>query len=162
MTYPRKSPAVAEKRQTSYKPEPEKTKSVEEKPVPPVKKLPEKSKSLPGTTSIKNHKTKIEDKKEETEEDLSNKPTDDFTQEQIETLWKNVGEKYKSDKNLFSTLTKHKPHKKENYVVEYVVDNKIQKKEIEDRLMELMPILREKLNNFQIQINIFGYRTTKK
>jgi len=149
----RKSPAVAEKKQVSYKPEPEKPKSVEEKPPPPVTKKPEKSKAIPGTISIKNHKA-VEEVKDEVEEDFTNKPADEFTQEQIETLWKEVAEKNKSDKNLFSTLTKHKPLKKENFVIEYVVDNKIQKKEIEDRLMEIMPILREKLNNYQIQLSI--------
>jgi len=149
----RKSPAVAERKQVSYKLEPEKPKSIEEKPPPPVTKKPEKSKAIPGTISIKNHKA-VEEIKDEVEEDFTNKPADEFTQEQIETLWKEVAEKNKSDKNLFSTLTKHKPLKKENFVIEYVVDNKIQKKEIEDRLMEIMPILREKLNNYQIQLSI--------
>jgi DNA polymerase-3 subunit gamma/tau len=152
--FARKSPTIKEKKGVVYKTEPEKPKIVEEKPAPPVQKPPEKSKAIPGTISIKNHKTAIEDKKEETEEDLKNKPADEFTQEQIEVLWKEVAKKYKTDKNLFSTLTKGTPKKKENFIIEYVVDNKIQKREIEERLIEFLPVIREKLNNYHLQVNV--------
>jgi DNA polymerase-3 subunit gamma/tau len=151
----RKGSPVVGKKQASYDSHVEKPKAVEEKPPPAVKKQPDIKKAIPGTISIKNSKAIAENNKaEETEEDKKNKPSGDFSQEQLETVWKNVAEKYKSDKNLFSTLTKQKPSKKENFVVEYVVDNKIQKKEIEERLIEFLPVFREKLNNYQIQVSI--------
>ncbi|OQX77183.1 MAG: hypothetical protein B6D61_07585 [Bacteroidetes bacterium 4484_249] len=105
-----------------------------------------------GTISIKNHISEKE--KEKSEEDLSNKPSDEFSQEQLENAWTVVSRNYEPDKNLHTTLSKHKPLKAEDFIVKFTVDNKIQKKEIEDRLIDFLPKFRAKLNNFKIQLNI--------
>jgi len=150
----RKSSIVTEKKQETYKPVPVEQKSKSLEPSISTIKQPLKSKSIPSTISIKNHHAAKEVKEENTEDDLKNKPADEFDQNHIESIWEDVATKYKSDKNFYSTLTKHKPVKKENFIIDFTVDNKIQKREIEDHLIEFLPVIRAKLNNYKIQMNI--------
>jgi len=154
MDFGGKSSSVAEKKQATYQSEPVNQKSTSEEVSKPQIKQTEKSKSIPGTISIKNHKTSHAKKKEETEEDLINKPADEFSQNQLESVWKIVAESYKTDKNFYTTLTKHKPVATEKSAIKFTVDNKIQKKEIEDKLIDFLPVIRKKLNNYHIQMNI--------
>ncbi len=136
-------------------PQPSASKVNEPDPVPvQEKKIVAKNGSLPGTISIKNNKVAEGEIKNEEPEDITNKPADDFSQDQLDNVWKLVAGKYKGDNNLFITFTKHKPTKGSNHIIEFTVDNKIQKKEIEDRFIEFIPMIKEALNNFHIQINI--------
>ncbi len=141
----------------AYKPVAKPTESEVKEPKPaPVqeKKVKAKNGHIPGTISIKNNKPSEEKVKVEEPEDLSNKPADDFTQDQVENIWNLIAGKYKSNNNLYTTFTKHKPVKGKENCIEFTVDNKIQKKEIEDRFMEFIPVIKENLNNFHLQINI--------
>ena len=151
------SSKYVEKAHTPYKPLAQSTESkIQEPPPAPVKgkKTIAKNGSLPGTISIKNSKSADEKEKSEESEDLTNKPANDFTQEQLNKTWHLVADKYKSDNNLYITFTKHKPIKGKDNKIEFTVDNKIQKKEIEDRFMEFIPIIKENLNNYSIQLDI--------
>ncbi len=152
-----KSSKYAEKMHASYKTVPQSSEAKVKEPAPgPVqeKKIVAKNGNLPGTISIKNSKPAEEKETNEEPEDLTNKPADDFTQEQLDKIWHLVAEKYKSDKNLYITFTRHKPTKGKDHKIEFTVDNKIQKKEIEDRFMEFIPKIKENLNNFHIQMDI--------
>lgn len=128
----------------------------EPQPPAPVqeKKTIAKNGHMPGTISIKNSKPPLENEKDEEPEDITNKPADDFSQERLDEVWNLVADKYKSDNNLYITFTKHKPVKGEENSIVFTVDNKIQKKELEDRFMEFVPILKESLNNFHLQMDI--------
>lgn len=106
----------------------------------------------PGTISIKNHKKEI--LVEEKEEDLALKPADDYSNDQLINVWGEMTEKFKGDQNFYLTLKRNKPVKKEKNLFEFSVDNKIQKKEIEDRKLDIMPLIKEKLNNFHVHLNI--------
>jgi len=118
------------------------------------KKTTAKKGNMPGTISIKNSKPPEEKDKDEELEDITNKPADDFSQEKLDKVWNLVAEKYKSDNNLYITFTKHKPIKGKENSIAFTVDNKIQKKELEDRFMEFVPIIKENLNNFHLQMDI--------
>lgn len=159
------SPPKIEKPKEQYKAPTAPTKehiALEPEKPEPIKKPQEEKKPIlaagkfPSTTSIKEAKSaaQIEEEKKEAEEDLSNKPFDNFTQEQLHKAWLTVSEKYKKDQNLLTSLTKHKPELLDNFQIDFTVDNKIQKKEIEDRLLEFLPEIRQELNNFKIQLNI--------
>ena len=111
--------------------------------------------NIPGTISIK--KTREENGKKKTEveveEDLSGKPSAEFTQERLESVWTLFTESIKKKSpNLFATLTRNKPELKEDHLIELVIDNKVQEKEIMERRSNILFFLREELNNYQIQL----------
>lgn len=116
----------------------------------PVKPKP----TVPGTISIKNHQQAKKEEIEGESEDMSGKPADDFDQAKLTTAWNELCLSFEKDKNFHSTLTKNKPTFKEGFQIVFEVDNKIQKSEIDDRKLELLPKLRETLNNFQIQLDV--------
>ncbi|MCD4730910.1 MAG: DNA polymerase III subunit gamma/tau [Bacteroidales bacterium] len=152
-----KSSKYIEKTHTSYKTVAKPSEAKVKEPAPKLvqeKKIVAKNGNLPGTISINNSKPSEEKEKNEQPEDLTNKPANDFTQEQLDNIWHFVAEKYKRDKNRYITFTKHKPRKGHNHKIEFTVDTKIQKKEIEDRFIEFIPMIKENLNNFHIQIDI--------
>ena len=106
-----------------------------------------------GTVSIKNHQPKNKPEVEN-EEDNRNKPADEFSQSDLEQAWKKVSGNFQKDNNFFLTLSRNKPVKRENNNFEFTVDNKIQKKEIEDSKLKIMPPIKEILNNFHLHLNI--------
>lgn len=107
-----------------------------------------------GTTSIRKKEETPEPEQKENGMTMADQPADDFMQEKLESVWQEAIEKYNSDKNLLITFTKHKPVKAGKNEIEFKVDNKIQKKEIEDRLTEFLPDIRQKLNNYHLMLNI--------
>jgi DNA polymerase-3 subunit gamma/tau len=122
--------------------------------VEPTMKQPDPVKrTTPSTISIRSQ-TQPKEKKGKQEEDLSNKPADDFTEEQLLKAWVAAAEKFRTDKNIYFTLKRSKPVRKGKSILEFTVDNKIQKKEIEDRKMDLLPPIKESLNNFHIDLTI--------
>ncbi len=121
--------------------------------VPEVKQQPATTAYM-GTTSIKKQVEKPEPVQKENGAPMEDQPADDFTQERLESVWQDAIGRYNNDKNLLITFTKHKPAKAGNKVIDFKVDNKIQKKEIEDRLTEFLPDIRTKLNNFHLMLNI--------
>jgi len=107
---------------------------------------------VPGTISIRN---KFEQKGKQDEPDENrNKPEDTFTQEQLEAAWTQMSAGFENDKNFFISLNKYKPLLSVNNTIEFTVDNKVQKEELEDRKLEILPVLREKLNNFHILLRV--------
>ena len=113
-----------------------------------------KSGSYSGTTSIKKKDENPEQEKKAGTEQMADQPAEDFSSEQLEDAWREVTEQYKTDKNLLITFTKHKPSRAGDKIIDFTVDNKIQKKVLEERLTEFLPVLRQKLNNFHLQLNI--------
>jgi DNA polymerase-3 subunit gamma/tau len=109
---------------------------------------------VPGTISIKGHQTAEKNAEEPDLDDTAGKPSDPFDQPELNQAWKILSESYRSDKNFHTTLIKHKPVLKKDFKVEFMVDNKIQKSEIEDRKLEILPALRERLNNYQVQLDV--------
>jgi len=120
----------------------------------PEKKPQAKTGSYSGTTSIKKKEEQPEQEKKEGTGQMADQPAEDFSPEQLEDAWHEVTEQYKTDKNLLITFTRHKPSRAGDKMIDFTVDNKIQKKEMEDRLTEFLPPLRQKLNNFHLQLNI--------
>ncbi|MBN2173521.1 MAG: DNA polymerase III subunit gamma/tau [Bacteroidales bacterium] len=110
----------------------------------------------PGTISIKtaNGKESKEELKEIPSEKYEEQPVDDFNHEQLEKVWKEVAYKYESDKDLYTTFTKRKPEKADGFVIHFTVDNPIQKKKLEDLRIEIIPFLKDKLNNNSVQLNV--------
>ena len=55
--------------------------------------------------------------------------------------------------NFYSTLTSHKPKLKENFQLEFTLDNKVQEDEINREKLELLGHLRRELFNMEIQLS---------
>ncbi|MCB2221938.1 MAG: DNA polymerase III subunit gamma/tau [Bacteroidetes bacterium] len=145
-----KSPTVTESDKATEK---QSSQPVEKEEVPtkrPVSSRP----AMPGTISIKGNQKEEKNPDEPDLEDNTGKPADVFDQPKLNKAWKSMSESYRSDKNFHTTLFKRKPVLKEDYKIEFTVDNKIQKSEMEDRKLEILPALREKLNNYQVLLDI--------
>ncbi len=87
---------------------------------------------------------------------ITAQPKADFTQEQLEQSWKGFAEKVNAagKLNFFSTLSTYKPLLKENYQLEFKVDNKVQEEELSREKLELLGHLRRELQNFEIQLSV--------
>ena len=77
-----------------------------------------------------------------------------FTQEELELSWKKFADKMNGLKklNFYSTLNSRKPLLKENFVVEFTIDNKVQEDELHREKLELLGHLRKELLNKEIQL----------
>ncbi|MCB0805424.1 MAG: DNA polymerase III subunit gamma/tau [Bacteroidales bacterium] len=151
-------PKEQSKEQSSGYIKPESEKKPAEPVIVPVSKPTatakvSKQSPVPGTISIKN-KMEEPTRQNDSDEDLSNKPADEFTNEQLESAWLKMANDFLSDKNFFITLTKYKPVLKDGNQVEFTVDNKVQKEDIIERKLELLPTLRKELNNFHFQFEV--------
>jgi DNA polymerase-3 subunit gamma/tau len=81
-------------------------------------------------------------------------PKKAFTQEQLDEAWIKYAKlmKEKSKVNLFATLTSRQPLLKENFLVEFTIDNMVQEEEIANGKSEIMAFLRNELQNYDTQL----------
>ncbi len=151
-----KEPPAPRKESPVPRKEPSKPVVRSEQPAPSAPKAPSPARPAspaPGTISIKGPKKESEVKKE-TEEDLSGKPADKFDEDQLVKAWNQMAEQFRADKNFYFTLKRNKPVIRKEANLEFAVDNKIQKKEIDDRKMDIMPRLKETLNNYHLHLEV--------
>ena len=99
---------------------------------------------------------KIEKQEAEAIEDLTNKARTDFTLKELMSKWNAFSYqlKEKGRQGLYVTLTKRKPTLKENFILEFIVDNEIQKIELEEERSNLLTFIRTELNNYGIQLKV--------
>ena len=99
---------------------------------------------------------KIEKQEAEAIEDLTNKARTDFTLKELMSKWNAFSYqlKEKGRQGLYITLTKRKPTLKENFLLEFIVDNEIQKIELEEERSNLLTFIRTELNNYGIQLKV--------
>jgi len=118
------------------------------------RKFAGKKRSGISISAMQNEKTE----KQETEaiEDLTNKPRTDFTINELMSKWNAFSYqlKVKGRQGLYITLTKRKPRLKENLILEFIIDNEIQKIELEEERSNLLTFLRVELNNYGIQLKV--------
>lgn len=81
-----------------------------------------------------------------------NKPATPFSQEQLNELWVTYVSNHidKKNRSLYLTLNQRTPDLKDGFILDFPVENKIQKQQIESISLDLVNYLREKLNNFSI------------
>jgi DNA polymerase-3 subunit gamma/tau len=125
---------------------------------PIVKKQPDKTSSRdngssgsPLTISIKpeNHK----EKKKTGTEPSAEEEKENFTEEQLNKVWKYYTESIaRQYPNYYSTLKRRNPVLKKDYLIELVIDNKVQDMEIKERKPELLEFLKNELRNTFITI----------
>ncbi len=122
-----------------------------------------KSKGLPSLNSLAEESKRIHTKPkssttESAEEVLArlneNKPATDFNLAQLWDAWDEYAEKIKEEdkKSYYATLTKNQPILHEKYKVQLLLDNHVQLSDLEADKLHLLEFLREKLNNWRIQL----------
>lgn len=99
---------------------------------------------------------KKEEQEAEVVEDLSNKPRTEFTANELMSKWNAFAFQLKDRgrQGLYITLTKRKPEIKQNFLLEFTIDNEIQNIELEDERANLLTFLRVELNNYGIQLKV--------
>ena len=86
--------------------------------------------------------------------DLSGKPRDAFDKERFMEAWNAYAEVVKQEgkSSFYSTMTKREPELISSEVVELLIDNELQEKELTSEKQDLMNFLRERLNNYHFDI----------
>lgn len=79
-----------------------------------------------------------------------------FTQQQLESVWEKYANslKEKGKTNLATNLLNKKPQLKENFVVEFTINNKAIEESINEDKITFLGVLRKELNNYSIQLNL--------
>jgi DNA polymerase-3 subunit gamma/tau len=117
------------------------------------------SKAFPGTLSIKDmassQVTETENERPEAEDKTGEYGTAIFTLEQLETLWDEFGESlHSSMPHLSATLKKHRPVLKEDFLIEFCVDNKVLAEDLTQKRNDLLEFLISRLKNTKIHLQI--------
>jgi DNA polymerase-3 subunit gamma/tau len=141
---------------------------------PPERPLPEKKtetvrsydkKIIPGTTSIKSViQNKVEEPGAPTVSEMTTEeqpvPVSVFTQDQLEKAWEEFMKLFQSDSpHFYNTLKHHKPLLKENFLVEFCVENKLLEEELNQKRNEVLDFLRSSLENEKIDFQIVVQET---
>ena len=159
------SPAAKEIAKPSQKKvaisKPEKTLESKPKPVKPVLKSVQKRGSSLSLKSI--HKKK-ESKKTDIEENFDNHPKDTFTEKQLQEIWKQYVDllQKKGESSMASIVGTDLPKLEENFKIIFTVPNKLMKDQFHKGRPKLLQFLREKLNNYGIDIIINLNETVEK
>ena len=77
-----------------------------------------------------------------------------FSQELLELSWKRFADKVNAagKVNFYTTLISHKPILKENFLLEFTINNKVQEDELNREKLDLLGHLRKELQNSDIQL----------
>jgi DNA polymerase III subunit gamma/tau len=87
-----------------------------------------------------------------------------FSNEQLLNLWKSYAEKMKEQGKMhfYSTLIAHKPELKENFQINFTIDNISQEEDLKLEQTDLLSFLKKELNNNSISINVVLNQDEKK
>lgn len=80
----------------------------------------------------------------------------DFDLNQLWAAWDRYSQQIKKEdrQSYYATLSKHQPIMKEKYQIEFLVDNHVQKGDVDLDRINLIGFLRETLSNFEIQLSV--------
>ncbi|MGB6036272.1 MAG: hypothetical protein WBG42_08385, partial [Cryomorphaceae bacterium] len=119
--------------------------------------------AMKGLPSLSAMKAKLETKEEkvaaDSEDEAANyegKPADSFNLNELWEAWKEYAAKINAEdrQSYYVTLTKHDPVVVEENQIKFLVDNHVQVSDLNDDKGNLLEFLREKLNNWRIQLNV--------
>ena len=119
----------------------------------PTVRMKDLQKGYTGTVSIKNKVEKEVENSELETYPMINLTATVFTQELLNLRWDEYAEILKLDyPHLYSTLRKSRPVIKENFIIEFSLDNKLLEDELGQKKTELLEYLRKGLDNYKIQL----------
>ncbi|MGB4400721.1 MAG: DNA polymerase III subunit gamma/tau, partial [Daejeonella sp.] len=124
--------------------------------------------SLSGTASLIPNLNDIEanysKKEEEKPEYLSGDSRDDFNSDTLLKYWNQYAEKIKKDGkiNIFTIMTSNPPTLLGNFVIELIIENKVQEELLINEKVDLLNFLRTELRNFGIELTTRQIEATGK
>jgi DNA polymerase-3 subunit gamma/tau len=121
--------------------------------VKPVLKSVQRRTSSLSLKSI--HQKKVI-KKTDAEENFDNHPKDVFTEKKLQDLWKEyitILQK-KGESSMASIVSTDLPKFQENFIISFTVPNKLMQDQFQKGRPKLLKYLREKLNNYGIEIHV--------
>ncbi len=114
--------------------------------------------------SLKSVHEKKKEAKKSVEENFDNHPKDAFDQATLEKTWAEYHQKLqqKGERSIASILGADIPHLKDDFVIEYVLPNKLMEDQLRQGKPKLMKHLRESLNNYGISLEVVVNETVEK
>ncbi|RCS27236.1 DNA polymerase III subunit gamma/tau [Polaribacter sp. WD7] len=156
----KKENTVVKQRETVTKSQktPEITKPKLEKPI--LKSVKRRTSSL----SLKSIYQKKEVKKTDVEENFDNHPKDVFSEEKLQTLWKEYATilQKKGERSMASIVATDIPKLEGKFNILFTVPNKLMKDQFHKGRPKLVKYLREQLNNYGIDIIVNLNETVEK
>ncbi len=121
-----------------------------------------KSKVLPSLQSLGNSSANQGESIKKTVEEIAqstsvlheNRPANEFNLGQLWKAWDEYAAQIKEEdkQSYYATLTKHKPVMRDKFQIELLVDNHVQKSDLDADKVRILEFLREKLNNWKVQL----------
>lgn len=141
-------------------PKPKETKPKEESTKPLLKNIKRRTSAL----SLKSIHQKKEYKSTQEEENYDNHPRTPFTQEELKDAWKKYYFKLQDmgERSIAAIIASDEPQLRERFQVAISLPNDLMKSQLEKGKRKLLTFLREKLNNYGIQIVITVNETVEK
>ena len=129
-----------------------------EKPV--LKSVERRSSSL----SLKSIHLKKEEKKETVEENFDDYPKDAFTEKKLLLFWKDYIKllQKKGESSMASIISSDNPKLNDAFLINFTVPNKLMQDQFLKGRPKLVKFLREKLNNYGIDIEVILNETKEK
>jgi DNA polymerase III subunit gamma/tau len=128
-------------------------------PKPPTPEKPKDTPKFTGAFSIKeskaNREKEVSPSAPFSQEELNQRPSNLFTIPQLEKVWDEFSTTLEPDfPHLHSTLKKNRPILRENFLIEFCVDNKILAEALSEKMNDLLNYLMIHLNNYKITLQI--------
>lgn len=133
-------------------------------PTEPVKPVLNFARKRTSSLSLKSIHQKKESKKKVVEENFDNHPKDVFTEKELQLFWKeyiNVLNK-KGERSMASIIAADAPKLEGKFKIVYTVPNKLMQDQFKKGRPKLLNFLREKLNNYGIDITLELNETVEK
>ena len=130
----------------------------------PVKPVLNFARKRTSSLSLKSIHQKKESKKKVVEENFDNHPKDVFTEKELQLFWKeyiNVLNK-KGERSMASIIAADAPKLEGKFKIVYTVPNKLMQDQFKKGRPKLLNFLREKLNNYGIDIALELNETVEK
>ncbi len=141
---------ISDQREAYQSPKPQIKKEEAPKPSPSVGKMPK-------SFSLKNDIGKKEINPDETKEEVV-KPnieaTDQFSEEALQSAWKEIAEKHKSQPRIYQNLITYLPFKKSDLIIEVHMPSESLTRLLQQLRMELLFDLQTRLNNGKVDLII--------
>ena len=155
-TYPKKeiqNLVVQEEKETIKTGGPKPDFPKEKKSKSPAQLVDIKNLVLSNSISINTKTFAEKEEKKETEIDLSNRPTDDYTSEQFLQQWTVYKEQLiKKGKVSLATIFDYTPQINDN-IIELLIENKALEDEFNHYKSDFLEFIRSALNNFKVQVS---------
>ncbi|AZJ31520.1 DNA polymerase-3 subunit gamma/tau [Tenacibaculum mesophilum] len=150
---------------TPKKMEPVQVTSTETKEKTPTKPVLKNIKRRTSALSLKSLQQKKEVKSTiDTEENFDNHPRTPFTQDELKDAWKKYYFQLQGfgERSIAAILASGEPKLQEDFTIVFSLPNDLMKSQLEKGKPKLLRFLREKLNNYGIQINVIVNETVEK